>query len=129
MMWPSLSSAAADLELLLQTCQQVASEMKQDSASSREISTLLATMYNAALHSVGQAQSFLVAGRQPRRTLAGPRPMEPLSPETYFRMSGTSPQTQISTSTEPLNTSPWPTARFEPRVRFDLGGGSWDPLV
>jgi hypothetical protein len=115
MMWPSLSSAVPDLELLLRTCQHVASESRQDSASGRDISTLLATMYNAAFSSVSQAQSFLIADRRPHR--AG-QTLMPLSPETLFQLSGTGPPTQANTYPTSAETFASP---FGPRTRFGVG--------
>jgi hypothetical protein len=124
MMWPSLSSAAADLELLLKTCQHVANEMKKNSLSGRDISTLLATMYNAALTSVSQAQSFLISDRRPRQP---PHSLLQLSSDTFFQPNHTNAPTEVDANElATLDASVW---HFEPHARYDLSGGSWTTPV
>jgi hypothetical protein len=119
MKWPSLSSAAADLELLLKTCQHVASEMKGNSPTGRDISTLLATMYNAALTSVSQAQSFLVLDQQSPQSIHS---LLPLSPDFIHQQQGREAAIEPDPGLMTFDSSAW---NLEPNVKYDLDAGSW----
>jgi hypothetical protein len=122
MLWPSLSSSISDLQLLCRTCQHVAMEMR-DSVHDRDISTLLVTMYNAALQVVGQTQASLIAGSSDRRILDLQHSLVPLSADDFLQNSGNStPGT--GHSDRHTERSAWPN---EQSVMQTIDRGIWRP--